>query len=113
MQLIYGCGLNTDVYGIRHLNDIMDYTDIEKLPGIFPFVGFKKAFDTVEWSFFFLSKTLEVFKFGCNFKECFFVIYNNIQSAVMNGGHITEYFEIARGVQQSCPLSPSLFILTV
>jgi len=33
------------------LNDIMDYTDIEKLPGIFLFVDFEKAFDTVEWSF--------------------------------------------------------------
>ena len=45
---------------IRLLNDIMDYTDIEKLPGIFLFVDFEKAFDTVEWSF--ISKTLEVFK---------------------------------------------------
>ena len=96
---------------IRLLNDIMDYTDIEKLPGIFLFVDFEKAFDTVEWSF--ISKTFEVFKFGCNFKKWFSVIYNNIQSAVMNGGHMTEYFEITRGVRQGCPLSPSLFILTV
>jgi len=36
---------------IRLLNDIMDYTDIEKLPGIFLFVHFEKAFNTVEWSF--------------------------------------------------------------
>ena len=96
---------------IRLLNDIMDYTDIKKLPGIFLFVDFEKAFDTIEWSF--ISKTLEVFKFGCNFKNWFSVVYNNIQSAVMNGGRMTEYFEITRGVRQGCPLSPSLFILTV
>ena len=96
---------------IRLLNDIMDYTDIKKLPGIFLFVDFEKAFDTIEWSF--ISKTLEVFKFDCNFKNWFSVVYNNIQSAVMNGGRMTEYFEITRGVRQGCPLSPSLFILTV
>ena len=54
-----------------------------------------------------------MFKFGCNFKKWFSVTYNNIQSAVMNGGQMTEYFEITRGVRQGCPLSPSLFILTV
>jgi len=89
----------------------MDYTDFEKLSGIFLFVDFEKAFNTVEWSF--ISKTLEAFKFGCNFKKWFSVIYNNIHSAVMNGGHMTEYFEITRGVRLGCPLSPSVFILTV
>ena len=78
---------------------------------MFLFVDFKKAFDTVELSF--ISKTLEVFKFGCNFKKRFFVIYNNIQSTVMNGGLMTEYSEITRGVRQGCTLNPSLFILTV
>ena len=46
-------------------------------------------------------------------KNWFSVVYNNIQSAVMNGGRMTEYFKITRGVRQGCPLSPSLFILTV
>ena len=96
---------------IRLLNDIQ--TDIKKLPGIFLFVDFEKVFDTIEWSF--ISNTLEVFKFGCNFQKWLSVIYNNIQSAVMNGGRMTDYFEITRGVhvRQGCPLSPSLFILTV
>ena len=90
----------------------MEYTDINKLPGIFLFVDSDKAFDTIEWNF--ISNTLEVFKFGCNFQKWISVIYNNIQTAVMNGGRMTDYFEITRGVRQGCPLSrPSLFILTV
>ena len=32
---------------IRLLNDIMEYTDIKKLPGIFLFVDSEKAFDTL------------------------------------------------------------------
>ena len=41
------------------------------------------------------------------------VIYNNVQSSVMNGGCMTNYFEVTIGVRQGCPLSPSLFILAV
>ena len=74
----------------------MEYTDIKKMPGILLFVDFEKAFDTIEWSF--ISKTLEVFKFGCNFKKMFSVIYNNVQNSVMNGGRMTNYFEVTRGV---------------
>ena len=95
---------------IRLLNDIMEYTDIKKLPGIFLFVDFEKAFDTIEWSF--ISNTLEVFKFGCNFQNWSSVIYNIIQSAIMNGGRMTNYFEITRGEPPGSLLSPSLFILT-
>ena len=52
---------------IKLLNNIMEYTDIKKLPGIFLFVDFEKAFDATEWHF--ISNTLEVFKFSCNFQK--------------------------------------------
>ena len=69
----------------------MEDTDIKKLPGIFLFVDFDKAFDSIGWSS--ISKSLQVFKFGCNFKK-WFSVYINIQSAVMNGERMTNYFEI-------------------
>lgn len=96
---------------IRLLSDIMDFLDSKKCQGIFQFVDFEKAFDTLEWSF--ISKTLEAFNFGNNFKKWFNVLYNSVQSSVVNGGFMTNYFEITRGVRQGCPLSPSLFILAV
>ena len=96
---------------IRLLSDIMEYLDAKKTSGLFLFVDFEKAFDTLEWNF--TATTLEVFNFGPNFTRWFSVVYNNVQSAVMNGGFLTNYFNISRGVRQGCPLSPSLFILAV
>ena len=37
--------------------------------------------------------------------------YNGVQSAVINGRFLTNYFNISRGVRQGCPLSPLLSIL--
>ena len=34
-------------------------------------------------------------------------------SAVINGGYMTNYFQVSRGVRQGCPLSPLLFVLGV
>lgn len=96
---------------IRLLSDIMNFLDSKKYQGILLFVDFEKAFDTLEWSF--ISKTLEAFNFGNKFKKWFNVLYNSVQSSVVNGGFMTNYFEITRGVRQGCPLSPSLFILAV
>ena len=96
---------------IRLLSDIMEFSDSKKNPGILLFVDFEKAFDTLEWSF--ILKTLEAFNFGDNFRKWVSVLYNNAQSSIMNGGFMTNYFEISRGVRQGCPLSPSLFILAV
>ena len=96
---------------IRLLSDIMEFSDTKKFQGIFLFVDFEKAFDTLEWNF--ILKSLEAFNFGDNFKRWVSVLYNNVQSSVMNGGYMTNYFEISRGVRQGCPLSPCLFILAV
>ena len=96
---------------IRLLSDIMEFSDTKKFQGIFLFVDFEKAFDSLEWNF--ILKSLEAFNFGDNFKIWVSVLYNNVQSSVMNGGHMTNYFEISRGVRQGCPLSPCLFILAV
>ena len=41
---------------IRLIQDLMSYTEKEKLPGIDVFLDFRKAFDTIEWHY--LEKAL-------------------------------------------------------
>ena len=43
----------------------------------------------------------------------FSILYNDVESGVMNGGYITNYFKTSTGVRQGCPLSPFLFVLSV
>ena len=75
------------------------------------FCRFRKCFRFFRMPF--ILKALEAFNFGQNFIKWFSVLYNNVQSSVINGGFMTNYVKITRGVRQGCPLSPSLFILAV
>ena len=52
---------------IRSILDIMEYTKVNKLPGLFLFNDFEKAFDSLEWDF--LEKCLEKFNFGPDFRR--------------------------------------------
>ena len=96
---------------IRLLSDLMSYTESNKIPGIFLFVDFEKAFDSLEWDF--LYRALKAFNFGPAIRKWIKILYKDIESGVINGGYMTNYFKISRGVRQGCPLSPYLFILSV
>ena len=60
-----------------------------------------------------MEKTLEVFNFGPKIRKWVSILYNDIESGVMNGGYMTNYFKVSRGVRQGCTLSPFLFVLAV
>ena len=96
---------------VRLLNDLMEYTDVKKISGIFLFIDFEKAFDSIEWNF--IKRSLELFNLGPFLTRWFSILYNNSEAAVMNAGYMTDYFTVSRGVRQGCPLSPFLFILSV
>ena len=96
---------------VRLLNDLMEYTDVKKISGIFLFIDFEKAFDSIEWNF--IKRSLELFNLGQFVTWWFLIFYNNSEAAVINAGYLTDYFTVSRGVRQGCPLSPLLFILSV
>jgi len=83
---------------IRLLDDPMNFTDVNKIPGILLFIDLEKAFDTLEWSF--LHRTLEICNFGLKIRKWVSILYNDIESGGINGGYMRIYFKVSRGVRQ-------------
>ena len=52
---------------IRLINDIIQQTELQKIPGILLLLDFQKAFDTLEWPF--IQNTLNLFNFGNGIKK--------------------------------------------
>ena len=57
---------------IRSMMDVINYANSNNLNGLLAFIDYKKAFDTVKWSFLFDS--LKAFNFGPNHKKNYSVI---------------------------------------
>ena len=84
---------------------------MKNIPGILLSIDFEKAFDSISWDFIF--KCMESFNFGQKFISYIKTLYKNISTAVINNGHILNWFFPKRGVRQGCPISSYLFILAV
>ena len=94
---------------IRLVNDVVEQTKIQNIPGIRVQLDFCKAFDTIEWSF--IKRSLALFNFGDSIQQWVSTFYSNSESAVLNNGFCTKFFKLSRGVRQGCPLCPYLFIV--
>jgi hypothetical protein len=96
---------------IRVVDDVITFCRTYNTPGFLLLLDYEKAFDTVSWRF--LNYALEQFGFGENFRNYIKVLYCNINSSVLNNGHMTESFTLSRGIRQGCPISAFLFIITI
>ncbi len=97
---------------IRIIEDVIFFCENEDKPGIILTVDYyEKAFDSLNWNFMF--KSLELFNFGKNFIRWIKILYNNIEGAVINNGHVSQFFTLQRGIRQGCPLSAYLFIISI
>ena len=72
------------------LIDDMFFNSLNQNNGYLAAADFEKAFDSVDHDFLF--KVLELFGFGITFCSWVKILYTDISSCVMNGGHSTGYF---------------------
>ena len=96
---------------IRLINDILEQTKLQNIPGILLQLDFCKALDILEWNF--IQKTMALLNFRVGIQRWISTFYTNCDSAVLNNGYCTNYFKLSRGVRQGSPLFPYLFILSV
>ena len=94
---------------IRLIYDMLKFTEENDIPGLLLLIDFEKAFDSISWDF--LLSVLKFFNFGESIINWVKVFYNNISSAVIQDGNLSEFFQIGPGCRQGDLLSPYLFIL--
>ena len=96
---------------IQVVNDVMHFCNNNNVNGLLVLLDYEKAFDSINWSF--MQYALKCHGFGIQFINWVKTVYTNISSTVINNGHMTESFNLSRGIRQGCPLSAFLFILSV
>lgn len=92
----------------RIILDLFDYCVETNNEGIFLFLDFEKAFDSIEWIFLF--KTLEKYKFSNNFIKWMKILYNNPMFRIKNNGWNSKTCYMSRGIRQGCPISAILYL---
>ena len=95
----------------RLINDLIESTEEQEVPGLMIMLDFEKAFDSVEWGF--IDRTLSFFGFGDSLIRWIKTFYSGISSCIINNGHCSSFFQLQRGVRQGDPLSSYIFILVV
>jgi exonuclease III len=94
---------------IRIVQDTIDYTYLNDINGYLILLDFEKAFDSIKWSF--IDRALDKFNFGPNIRKWIKILYTDINSSIINNGHLSQRIYPQRGIRQGCPLSAFLFII--
>jgi hypothetical protein len=65
----------------------MEYAEENDIPGLFLLIDFEKAFDSISW--YFLNNIEKIFNFRESIRKWLKTFYNNIESAVNQGGNLS------------------------
>ena len=93
----------------RLIQDIIEYSDRNRLNSAVIFLDYKKAFDRVEWDW--TVRCLQKFNFDRKFQSWIRMIFKHAKASILTNGFHSKYFTISRSMRQGCPISPLLYIL--
>ena len=96
---------------LRDIDDILQWGRLNASDNIILSLDYAKAFDTISTNA--ILDAMKFFGFGDKYIEWIKILLTDRKNCVRNGGYISEFFNMERGVRQGCPISPLLFILTV
>ena len=95
---------------LREIDDTIEYNKLTDSKSIILSIDYAKAFDTLSLSA--IIKALKFYGFGNVFIGYIKTLLTDRESCIRNGGHMSNKFQMERGVRQGCPIAPFLFILT-
>ncbi|GKA78344.1 RNA-directed DNA polymerase, eukaryota, reverse transcriptase zinc-binding domain protein [Tanacetum coccineum] len=91
------------------LNEVIQWCKAKKKQTLIFKVDFEKAYDSVRWDF--LNDVLCKFSFGEKWRRWIQCCLQSSRGSIILNGSPTKDFEFGKGLKQSDPLSPFLFIL--
>ena len=105
------CGVPGRYIGdsVAFLRGVVYYASLSGTPVAILSLDQERAFDRVDLGF--LRSTLVRIGFGSSFIAWVDLFYTGVQIAVKFNGYRSSFFSLSRGVRQSCPLSPLLYVL--
>ena len=95
---------------LRKTLDIIEYCKITQKAAVILSVDMEKCFDKLSHEAIFSS--LKYFGFGPIFSQWTSLFFKDFEICTQNMGFMSEFFKKEQGVNQGCPLSPSLFLLS-
>ena len=97
-------------YNVRKSLDIMQHCSVNNIPAVILSCDMEKCFDKIEHRA--IYRALELFNFGPKFIKWVSLFFTSFQVCTQNFGLTSDFFPKTRGVNQGCPISPSLFLCT-
>ena len=96
---------------IREIDDIIELGKVKNSDNLIFSADYAKAFDTLSTKA--MVKALKFHGFPEAYINWIKTLLKERISVVRNGGYVSKYFKISRGIRQGCPISPMIFILTL